>query len=94
MHTDYTYRGKSVEDMMKTHESFVTVTEGVRGFFCIMVAWHPETDDNWRDTDGDGYYEVEFSGFMSGDTPNVAIREGKNMARDHDVEFVYLEIKK
>ena len=79
---------KNIVDIENNGDSYVTITEGIRGFFCILVCWYPE-DCFSGDTDGKGYYDVELSGFMSGETPSEGIVEGRNLAKDYGVQFVY-----
>ena len=58
------------------HPSFVTITNGMRGFFAVLVWWNPE-----------GFYEPWSTGIGSYATGDDAVAEAENWAKDEGVEF-------
>lgn len=62
------------------HPDYVTITEGMRGFFCVHLTWN---------SDYGGFYEPVNRGFENGTTSSDrhVVNEGKSWARDLGVEF-------
>jgi hypothetical protein len=59
---------------------YITVTEGMRGFFAVYLVWN---DDH------DGFYEPEQTGCGSYDNPDEAAQEARWWARDEDVDCTH-----
>ena len=60
-------------------KKYITLSEGLRGFYAVMMWWNPD--------DG-GFWEPWISGVGSFDTEDGAIEEGKAWAEAEDIEFV------
>lgn len=65
------------------HEPYVTVTNGIRGFYAVLVVW-------WCDEDDDslpGFYDAHATGFGSYATEQAAVPEAVAWAQSEGVTF-------
>ena len=69
--------GYQVKENPENNEAYVTVTEGMRGWFAVLLVWNE-----------DGFYEPWNSGFGSYKTKEEAYPEAKDWAEAEDITFV------
>lgn len=65
-----------------SRENFITVTQGISGWFAVMFWWNPEMDGFWEPYDtGIGRYENK----------DQAVAEGLAWSDEVELEFVMPE---
>lgn len=65
--------------ILPEHPSFITVTQGMRGWFAVQMCWNPEHG---------GFYEPWITSPMSHKTRDEAINEAQNWAKLEGFKFV------
>jgi len=64
--------------MENTHPAYVTITQGMRGYFAVLLSWNIEHG---------GFYEPWSSGIGSYETKEAAIPEAKDWAESEGIEY-------
>lgn len=63
---------------MNDHPTFITVTQGMSGYFAVMMSWNSECD---------GFYEPWTTGFGRYEKKEDAIEEAEFWAKDEGLEY-------
>ena len=66
---------------MNDHPTFITVTQGMSGYFAVMVGW------SWEEVEEEGFYEPVTTGFGRYKEKEDAVREAKEWADAEELEY-------
>lgn len=69
--------------MTESHDSYITVTSGMAGWFAVLMWWNPEE----HFSNGDGFWEPWETGFGRYGTKEEAIAEAKAWAESEEMEY-------
>lgn len=67
----------SHEEPVEGHKTFITLTQGMSGWFAVMYWWNPE-----------GFWEPYDTGIGRYATPDLAETEAQNWAKEEGLEYV------